>query len=1407
SSNNFDSKSPRVHRKRQSGPKAEKKQKQKQKLSKSDPATALQQRRRNPKAFAVQHATKTAKIVRRTLDLETAKHHVPMRSREDDCEPPPVVVAIVGGRGVGKSTLLTSLVKSFAKQKLTSVNGPVTVVAGKRKRLTFIECNDDINVMIDVAKVADLVLLMINAELGWDMLLFEFINICQTHGFPKIIGVLNHLEAYKDSKALKKYKKRLKHRFWQEVYQGAKLFYLTKLMHGDYLKNEIHNLGRFISVMKFRPLPWRAGHPYVLCDRFEDATDPEEVRQNAKCDRKVLLYGYVRGAHLRNCTEVHIPGCGDFVISDAARLPDPCPLPDSGAGGGGKRRRSLNLRERTIYAPMSGVGGVLMDRDAVYIHTGGSHHLAADVEAKEAGKIAAGLDTQLEQAHAVRLVSDGRLLLAGEMGSKTDDGVDQQPDSGSDFEEMDEDESSGVSSGSDSQEDEDEKGSSSDVEMKDADQMENGTLQKTDSAENGTKLTTAQDYEDKDLGVRAGLDRSLIDDDDEDDDDDDPVESMKQRFNSLASGWDPSMQSAAAGRINWHRVVYGREGRSRQQAAEDAFEIGGIFRPVTAQAAASTAGDGAGEGGSAWTAAFATSVDEDEQEDQTLADCQAVRDWSDGLLSHLISNCFITGAWSDREDAGALLGRDQRARQVMASGDGSDQDDVEADKDFGDEDGDDDDEDDKDGSDDENGDADGDAAGGDEDWLKELKAKRAKREMTRAEKVRAAREKNRTKKAALKAAFDAEYDAAKSGVAGDSSGDFLSSWKAQLEEQARMNREEFKDLDEDTRAQLEGFRPGLYVRLELTGVPCELSRYFDPAYPLIVGGLLPGESSTGLIRLRFKHHRWYKKILKTRDPLVFSAGWRRFQSMPIYSVSGVGGVALQVLVPGEAAVTREGHGGSPDVSAREAQEELPELTPRRSSRLTPDEEVKRRKIKKGPHASKGRGPGGVADEPTRSALDRVEQVCMAFDLGSANPDNRGVHPTKVAEESSDSEDPASSSTPSPTGRFGSRGSAGAVTAVAELLLAEGRDAALALGSACAFPWALDCAPLLPEMPGSASKETVGSRWSSRRASSSLLGAIRTNVLRSTIRSTPMEIPSSTWPFVAPWFRPQQPRQQLQGAPPLNYWSFHRPARLVALGLQSLQHPWLARHQEGDRLRPDYSPAFQPIGTVNTLGIREYVEQYHGLQVEEHNGRHRYLKYTPEHQHCDATIFGPLLPHNTGLLAVQSVSEVGQDFRIAGLGVVLEKDHSVPIMKKLKLIGEPYKIFKKTAFIKGMFSSRLEATKFVGARLQTVSGIRGMVKRPLAEKDTGAVRATFEDRILLSDIVFCRCWAQVEPPSYFNPVSTLLLNPSDRQRWQGARTVAEIRRARQLDNPGAVRPDSQYQRGEPKRKNFVALPLK
>lgn len=71
-----------------------------------------------------------------------------------------------------------------------------------------------------------------------------------------------------------------------------------------YAKREIHNLARFISVMKFPPLSWRLSHPYVLVDRFEDVTPPEKVHMDGKCERNVTLYGYLRGCNLKKETKV-----------------------------------------------------------------------------------------------------------------------------------------------------------------------------------------------------------------------------------------------------------------------------------------------------------------------------------------------------------------------------------------------------------------------------------------------------------------------------------------------------------------------------------------------------------------------------------------------------------------------------------------------------------------------------------------------------------------------------------------------------------------------------------------------------------------------------------------------------------------------------------------------------------------------------------------------------------------------------------------------------------------------------------------------------------------------------------------------------------------------------------------------
>jgi ribosome biogenesis protein BMS1 len=112
------------------------------------------------------------------------------------------------------------------------------------------------------------------------------------------------------------------------------------------------------------------------------------------------------------------------------------------------------------------------------------------------------------------------------------------------------------------------------------------------------------------------------------------------------------------------------------------------------------------------------------------------------------------------------------------------------------------------------------------------------------------------------------------------------------------------------------------------------------------------------------------------------------------------------------------------------------------------------------------------------------------------------------------------------------------------------------------------------------------------------------------------------------------------------------------------------------------------------------------------------------------------------------------FRICATGVVGEADASFRVVKKLKLTGTPLRVHRNTAFVQGMFNSVLEVARFEGAAIRTVSGIRGQIKKAAKEKP-GAFRATFEDRILMSDIVFLRSWVAVEPPRFYNPVTDLL----------------------------------------------------
>ena len=284
-----------------------------------------------------------------------------------EVDEPPLIIMIQGGHSSGKTTLIKSLVKYYTNQNISSFKGSITVRNSKNQRLTFIECPNDISSLDDCSKIVDVAILLIDARVGFEMETFEFISLLKNHGFTQIVGVITHMDDFRQNKSLSKYKKQIKKRFIKDATDKSKLFYLFGIKNNLYIKLQLHTMARYLKVIKPNQPGFRINHPYIFCDRYDINFSKIQKKEEEKNEDVIVsLFGYVRGNHLNKNSLIYINGLGEFNIDFAEKIEDPCPI--EMVSKNGKVKRTLKKKDKNLYAPYSNINMLEYDRKSGYIN-------------------------------------------------------------------------------------------------------------------------------------------------------------------------------------------------------------------------------------------------------------------------------------------------------------------------------------------------------------------------------------------------------------------------------------------------------------------------------------------------------------------------------------------------------------------------------------------------------------------------------------------------------------------------------------------------------------------------------------------------------------------------------------------------------------------------------------------------------------------------------------------------------------------------------------------------------------------------------------------------------------------------------------------------------------------------------
>ncbi|XP_062887263.1 pre-rRNA-processing protein TSR1 homolog [Mobula hypostoma] len=230
---------------------------------------------------------------------------------------PPHLVAVIplhGGIGVQDALRLIC-----SDEKATVFDGDGSgqcfglVSARFKRRFYFVRANaGDIHAVLDLAKVADTLMFVLDPYEGWDSYGDFCLSCLLAQGFPSHVFVVqgvNDLPTKKRADAKRNLSRILERRFLD-----AKPFHLDT-------EQEAVQLIRHMGDQKQRQLSYRHHRSYLLAQHVAF-----EASEESGLVGTLKVTGYVRGKPLDVNKLVYIVGHGDFQMSQVDGPPDPMPL-------------------------------------------------------------------------------------------------------------------------------------------------------------------------------------------------------------------------------------------------------------------------------------------------------------------------------------------------------------------------------------------------------------------------------------------------------------------------------------------------------------------------------------------------------------------------------------------------------------------------------------------------------------------------------------------------------------------------------------------------------------------------------------------------------------------------------------------------------------------------------------------------------------------------------------------------------------------------------------------------------------------------------------------------------------------------------------------------------------------------